>query len=67
MSEPDSGSDLASVRMTATRADGGWKLNGTKLWTSLAHICHYMIALVRTSPVNPENRHEGMSQMIVDL
>jgi alkylation response protein AidB-like acyl-CoA dehydrogenase len=67
MSEPDSGSDLASVRMSATRVDGGWKLNGTKLWTSLAHICHYMIALVRTSPVNPENRHEGMSQMIVDL
>jgi acyl-CoA dehydrogenase len=67
MSEPDSGSDLASVRMSATRVDGGWKLNGTKLWTSLAHICHYMIALVRTSPVNPENRHEGMSQMIIDL
>ncbi|MEN3975605.1 acyl-CoA dehydrogenase family protein [Emcibacter sp. SYSU 3D8] len=67
MSEPDSGSDLASVRMSATRTDGGWLLNGTKLWTSLAHICHYMIALVRTSPVNPENRHEGMSQMIVDL
>ncbi len=67
MSEPDSGSDLASVRMSATRTAGGWLLNGTKLWTSLAHICHYMIALVRTSPVNPDNRHEGMSQMIVDL
>ncbi|MBI1179534.1 MAG: acyl-CoA dehydrogenase [Alphaproteobacteria bacterium] len=67
MSEPDSGSDLASARCSATRVDGGWRLNGTKLWTSLAHICHYMIALVRTSPVNPENRHEGFSQMIVDL
>ena len=67
MSEPDSGSDLASARCSATKVDGGWLLNGTKLWTSLAHICHYMIALVRTSPVDPENRHAGFSQMIVDL
>ena len=66
MSEPDSGSDLASIRTRARKADGGWLLNGTKLWTSWAHRCHYMIALVRTSPPD-ENRHAGMSQMIIDL
>jgi alkylation response protein AidB-like acyl-CoA dehydrogenase len=66
MSEPDSGSDLASIRTRATKVDGGWLLNGTKLWTSWAHHCHYMVALVRTSPPD-ENRHAGMSQMIVDL
>ena len=66
MSEPDSGSDLASIRTTATRTDGGWLVNGTKLWTSGAHISHYMIALVRTEPPS-ENRHAGMSQMLIDL
>lgn len=66
MSEPDSGSDLASIRTTATRTDGGWLVNGTKLWTSGAHVCDYMIALVRTSPPS-EDRHAGMSQFIIDL
>lgn len=66
MSEPDSGSDLASVRTTGTRVDGGWRVNGTKLWTSGAHRNHYMIALIRTAPVS-ENRHAGLSQVIVDL
>ena len=67
MSEPNSGSDLASVQTKATKTEGGWLLNGTKLWTSGAHISHYMIALVRTTPVDPKNRHAGLSQMIVDL
>ena len=66
MSEPDSGSDLASVRTTGTRVDGGWRLNGTKLWTSGAHRNHYMITLVRTEPQG-DNRHAGLSQLIVDL
>lgn len=66
MSEPDSGSDLASVRTTGTRVEGGWKLNGTKLWTSGAHRNHYMITLVRTEPQG-DNRHAGLSQLIVDL
>lgn len=66
MSEPDSGSDLASVRTTGTRVDGGWLVNGTKLWTSGAHRNHYMIALIRTAPLT-ENRHAGLSQVIVDL
>ena len=67
MSEPDSGSDLASVRTRATRADGGWSLSGTKVWTSGAHLSHAFIALARTSPVDPQNRHAGLSQFIVDL
>lgn len=66
MSEPDSGSDLASIRSSAVKVEGGWKLNGSKIWTSGAHKNHYMIALIRTEPPS-ENRHAGMSQVIVDL
>ena len=66
MSEPDSGSDLASIRTTATKTDGGWCLNGSKIWTSYAHINHFMVTLVRTEAPG-ENRHAGMSQVIVDL
>ncbi len=67
MSEPDSGSDLASVRTRAQRVDGGWTLTGTKVWTSGAHRAHAFIALARTEPVNPADRHAGLSQFIVDL
>jgi alkylation response protein AidB-like acyl-CoA dehydrogenase len=66
MSEPDSGSDLASIRTAGKRVEGGWLLNGSKIWTSGAHMNHYMIALVRTETVS-DNRHAGMSQFIVDL
>jgi alkylation response protein AidB-like acyl-CoA dehydrogenase len=66
MSEPDTGSDLASIRTRGTKVDGGWAVNGTKLWTSNAHRCHYMILLCRTAEKN-DNRHEGMTQFIVDL
>jgi alkylation response protein AidB-like acyl-CoA dehydrogenase len=67
MSEPGAGSDLASVRTRADRdPGGGWRLNGQKLWTSGAMHCDYMIALVRTSGTS-EDRHSGLSQMIVDL
>ncbi|MDA0978418.1 MAG: acyl-CoA dehydrogenase family protein, partial [Proteobacteria bacterium] len=47
MSEPDSGSDLASIRTAAVKTDGGWILNGSKIWTSYAHTNHYMVTLVR--------------------
>jgi alkylation response protein AidB-like acyl-CoA dehydrogenase len=68
MSEPDSGSDLASIRTRATRnADGDWVVNGAKVWTSNAHASHYAITLVRTSPADPANRHAGLSQLLVDL
>ncbi len=66
MSEPDSGSDLASIRTSAERVEGGWCLNGSKIWTSGAHMNHFMVTLVRTEPAS-ENRHAGMSQFIVDL
>jgi alkylation response protein AidB-like acyl-CoA dehydrogenase len=65
MSEPDAGSDLASLRTTATRVDGGWLVGGTKVWTSHAHRSHFMLALVRTTP--GADRHEGLSQVVIDL
>lgn len=67
MSEPDSGSDLASVRTRAHRDEGGWRVNGTKLWTSGGHHAHAFIALVRTSPLDASNRHAGLSQLLVRL
>ncbi|NYT22907.1 acyl-CoA dehydrogenase family protein [Alcaligenaceae bacterium] len=66
MSEPDSGSDLASVRTRATRVNGGWHVNGSKIWTSSAHRSHYMILLCRTSPPGAD-RHAGLSQFLVDM
>ena len=66
MSEPDSGSDLASIRTRAERVDGGWRLNGSKIWTSYVHVAEYCVALVRTEPKS-DKRHAGMSQVIVDL
>jgi len=66
MSEPDSGSDLASVRTRARAADGGFRVNGTKLWTSNAHRADYMILLARTGEAG-EQRHAGLTQFLVDL
>lgn len=66
MSEPNSGSDLASIRTRAQRKEDGWVLNGSKLWTTNAQHSHYMIALVRTGEAQA-GRHEGMSQFIIDL
>ncbi|WP_038207343.1 acyl-CoA dehydrogenase family protein [Xenophilus azovorans] len=66
MSEPNSGSDLASVGTRAVRTDKGWRLNGRKIWTTNGHKCDYTIALVRTSG-NPADRQAGLSQFVVDL
>lgn len=66
MSEPNSGSDLASIRTRAVPNGDSWLLNGHKLWTTNAHHSHYMIALVRTGD-KAATRHEGMSQFIIDL
>ncbi|WP_295379226.1 acyl-CoA dehydrogenase family protein [uncultured Pseudacidovorax sp.] len=66
MSEPDSGSDLASIRTRAVRDGDGWRISGRKVWTSAAHKAHYMIALVRTAPASAD-RHAGMSQFLVDM
>ena len=66
MSEPNAGSDLASVRTRAHRDGNRWRLSGQKIWTTLAHRCHYMIAHVRTSG-GVADRQQGLSQFIVDL
>lgn len=66
MSEPNSGSDLASIKSRAVKNDKGWLLNGSKIWTTNAHKSHYMIALVRTSG-EPDDRQKGLSQLIIDL
>jgi alkylation response protein AidB-like acyl-CoA dehydrogenase len=65
MSEPDSGSDLASLRTRAEKVAGGYRVNGTKVWTSNAHRSDYMIATFRTH-VDPANKHAGLSQFLVD-
>jgi hypothetical protein len=67
LSEPNAGSDLAAVSSRAVKVEKGWVLNGSKIWTSGAHFAHYMITLCRTSPMNQQNRHEGMTQLLVDL
>lgn len=66
LSEPDSGSDLASIRTKAKKVMGGWEITGRKVWTSRAHDCEYMIALVRTGEKS-EDRHAGLSQFLVDI
>src|SRR5699024_10502865 len=67
MSEPDSGSDLASVPTKGVRPDGGWLVTGTKVWTSGAPHAHAFFALVRTAPLDSSHRHAGLSQLIVPL
>ena len=66
MSEPNSGSDLASLRTKAERTENGWLVNGTKIWTSQAHRADYMIALFRSDP-DPDKKHAGLSQFLIDL
>jgi alkylation response protein AidB-like acyl-CoA dehydrogenase len=65
-SEPDAGSDLASVRTRAQRVEGGWRLTGTKIWTTHAHHADYILVLCRTSGT-PEHKHEGLSILMVGL
>lgn len=66
MSEPGSGSDLAAVRTRADKVPGGWRLNGQKTWTSMAHMADAFFCLCRTSP-DEGDRHAGLSQLIIDL
>jgi acyl-CoA dehydrogenase len=67
MSEPGSGSDLFAAKTKATKTDRGWRINGSKIWTSNAHIADYMIGLFRTSPPTKENRRHGLTQFLVDM
>ena len=66
LSEPNAGSDLAAITTRAVRTDGGWRITGTKIWTSNAHIAEFMILLCRSSPRGADRRH-GFTQFIVDL
>ena len=67
MSEPGSGSDLFAAKTKATKVDGGWHINGSKIWTTNAHIANYMLALFRTSPPTKENRRHGLTQFLVNM
>ena len=67
MSEPDSGSDLFAAKTRAKQTNGGWLINGSKVWTSNAHIAHYMIGLFRTSAPRADNRRHGLTQFLVDM
>jgi 3-oxochol-4-en-24-oyl-CoA dehydrogenase len=64
-SEPEAGSDAASVKTRATRVDGGWKINGQKVWTSGAQYCRRGLATVRTDPEAP--KHAGITTVIIDM
>lgn len=65
MSEHGAGSDLAAAQTKAIRDDGGWRLSGSKVWTSGAHHAHQVVVLARTSPLDTQRRHAGFSQFLV--
>jgi len=67
MSEPNAGSDLAAIEARAERDTGGWRLNGTKLWTTNAQHSQVMIGLFRTSGSAREARQGGLTQFLIDL
>jgi 3-oxochol-4-en-24-oyl-CoA dehydrogenase len=64
-SEPGAGSDAAAVRTAAKRVDGGWRVTGQKVWTSLARECQWGLATVRTDPDAP--KHAGVTMMAIDM
>lgn len=64
-SEPGAGSDLASLTTKAERVEGGWRLTGQKVWTSLAAKAHWAVCLARTNP--QEKRHRGITYFLVDM
>ena len=64
-SEPEAGSDAAGVKTRGTRVDGGWLVNGQKVWTSGAHYASFGLATIRTDPEAP--KHQGISTMVIDM
>ncbi|GAA4579240.1 acyl-CoA dehydrogenase [Planotetraspora phitsanulokensis] len=64
-SEPGAGSDLASLQMKAEKVEGGWKLNGQKIWTSVAHVAEWGICIARSDGSKP--KHDGITYFLVDM
>src|ERR1700691_3837399 len=64
-SEPGAGSDLAGLSTRAVRAEGGWKITGQKIWTSLAKEARWAICIARTDPAAP--KHDGITYFLVDM
>lgn len=64
-SEPGAGSDAAAVRTAAKKVDGGWRVTGQKVWTSLAQYCQWGLATVRTDPDAP--KHAGVTMVAIDM
>ncbi|MFI6797986.1 acyl-CoA dehydrogenase [Streptosporangium canum] len=64
-SEPGAGSDLASLQMKAEKVEGGWKLNGQKIWTSVAHVAEWGICIARNSSAG--SKHDGITYFLVDM
>ncbi|MFI6710161.1 acyl-CoA dehydrogenase [Nonomuraea sp. NPDC050478] len=64
-SEPGAGSDLASLQMKAEKVEGGWRLNGQKIWTSVAHVAEWGICIARNS--SEGSKHEGITYFLVDM
>lgn len=65
LTEPDAGLDTAGIKTTAEKDGDEYVLNGTKIWTTGAHVSDYIVALARTSPIDEESRHEGISLFVV--
>ncbi len=67
LSEPNSGSDVFAASTKAAKVQGGWLINGRKIWTSNAHRATHMIGLFRTSPATKENRRHGLTQFVLEM
>ncbi len=65
MSEPDAGSDIASIRTRADKVDGGWLINGQKMWCTFADQSNAILVVARTTPYDPDNRHRGIQRFIL--